>query len=388
MKFRSLILQFFFGLLLFSLFLGGLELLLRTTHLFGARISWSVPDPEIGWRFVPGGSFWHFKENDHPIIWQTNSHGWKDREWTVDKPAGTYRVAVLGDSFVESMQVEQDKNFLSLAEKEWNEARSPKIEIMNFGRSGFTQTEELMVLKSDVLRFKPDAVVLYFFPSNDIYDIHEKTAVDVIQPFYKVTEAGGLELRTDFKSSTAYKLKSLIAPLKNRSALVSLLSDRMTLYRDMARMKKLGAGPSEKLPAYLTLGSPRPDAATVENYALNKRLITEIAFVCRENGIRFILAVIDTPAYLPEVEARFKEAEPGFDPYFFEKDLKALADSLGAGFIGLQTVFRNEWQEKGKELHWQVRYGGNPRETAHWNYEGHQAAARALNSALEKSATS
>ncbi len=67
LKLRNIILNLAFLLIIFFVFIGALELLLRTTHLFGARISWSQPDPILGWRFTPGSHYWFNKENDHPI---------------------------------------------------------------------------------------------------------------------------------------------------------------------------------------------------------------------------------------------------------------------------------------------------------------------------------
>ena len=94
------------------------ETVLRTTHLFGARIAWSEPDEYIAWRFTPKREYWFFKENDHAITGRINSHGWRDRERRVEKRPPSYRVAVIGDSYVEAFQVEEDSTFLSIAERE------------------------------------------------------------------------------------------------------------------------------------------------------------------------------------------------------------------------------------------------------------------------------
>ena len=63
-----------------------LEITLRVTHLFGARISWTSPDPILGYTFNPGKDYWVNKENDHPISGKINRFGWRDKEWSLDKP--------------------------------------------------------------------------------------------------------------------------------------------------------------------------------------------------------------------------------------------------------------------------------------------------------------
>src|SRR5262245_56334778 len=59
-------------------------------------------DPFIGMRLVPGKSGRSVKLGiyDTPVV--VNSVGFRDRDHTVDKPAGVRRIALLGDSVVEA----------------------------------------------------------------------------------------------------------------------------------------------------------------------------------------------------------------------------------------------------------------------------------------------
>lgn len=379
------------SLIVLTLTFLGLEVFFRTTHFLGARVSWSVPDPLIGWRFVPNRTFQNFKENDHPVSWTTNRYGWIDKDWAPAKLPGTHRIAVLGDSFVEGMQVEKESHFLTLVEKELNQKNPRKYEFMNFGRSGFTQTEELLVLKKDILPFSPDALVLFFFPPNDIADVSIKTSPDIIRPFYEVSESNELSLNTDFKDSKSFKLKSLIAPLKHHSVFISFLTERLTLYTNLKRGKEIktsGSSADSGFPAYLTLAGKNPDPVFLENYAFNKRLIAEIAEVCKANKIRFILVNIATAAYLPEIEARYKALDANFNAEFFDRDLEEFAVSIGAEFIGLQSIFRGIYSIEKRDLNWRLAGNpedkDNPMEIGHWNYDGHKAVAAILAESFPK----
>lgn len=100
-----------FSLLSFLMFLFLLETILDQTHLFNAKKSWSIADPLIGYRYVPGSHYWYDMENDHPITGVINHHGWRDKDRSLEKSEGTYRIALLGDSFVEAFQVEDEKTF-------------------------------------------------------------------------------------------------------------------------------------------------------------------------------------------------------------------------------------------------------------------------------------
>ncbi len=365
----------FAGVLLCG-FLLVLEVVLRVTHLFGARVAWTEPDPRIGWRFTPGRDYWFQLENDHPITGVINAHGWRDREWTLEKPAGTLRVAVLGDSMVEAFQVEPERTFLALTERQWNGRRLPRIEVMNFGRSGCTQSEELLILEHDVDRFAPDVVVLVFTPQNDIQDVRPETSSSPLRPYYAPSADGTLTLDTSYTSTRGYRVRRFINPFKQHSAIVSLVCERWNAIQE-ARQAYLQGGAEGRsgldLSGYLSLCTAKPDRGWAAAYAVNKGLIGAIARHCGERNRKLLIVVADLAAYLPEVEREWKAAEPSLDPNFFEDDLTAFARSLGAEVLGLQRVFRRVSEERDEPLHW-----------AHWNYAGHEVVARELVQALER----
>ncbi len=61
-----------------------------------------IPDPITGYAHKPGAEgLWHKEGNAYIRI---NSAGLRDREHDLKKHAGTFRIAVLGDSYTEAMQ--------------------------------------------------------------------------------------------------------------------------------------------------------------------------------------------------------------------------------------------------------------------------------------------
>lgn len=91
--------------------LGAFEL---WGQLYAARhpafdVLYLQPDPVVGWKEVPGlvwvwaGGSWYANEFTVPI--HTNSVGFRDKEREPEKPPRVQRVAVLGDSYVEALQV-------------------------------------------------------------------------------------------------------------------------------------------------------------------------------------------------------------------------------------------------------------------------------------------
>lgn len=375
-RIRSGIINIIASLCIFLVFVVVVELVLRTTHLFGARLSWSEPDPILGYRFIPSSDYWYYKENDHPITGRINSYGWKDKEWALKKPQNTYRIAVLGDSIVEAFQVESDRTCLSLAEHELNENHKLKFEFMNFGLSGFTQTEEFWVLKNHVMQFSPDMVIVFFQPLNDIMDVEKETASGLIRPFYHISGNEELILDTSFVKTREFKNKLLVNRLKKHSVLISLLCERYSYYQQIQwlekneKLKNKNAGAKvlqrNKLDGYLTLCTANPDSTYLKNYQLNKMLIKAMSEYCKGEGLKFILVTIDND-YIPKSEEKHKAIDPTFDANYFEDDLKNYATILNIEYLGLQRIFRQAYENNGIPLHW-----------GHWNYQGHKLVANVL----------
>ncbi len=250
---------------------------------------------------------------------------------------------------------------------------------MNFGRSGFTQTEELLVLKNSIIKFSPDMVMLFFLPSNDIEDVHRETASDLIRPFYHISGSGELMLDTNFAEMREFKLKCYINWFKQRSILISFLCERYNIYKKQKRSKaksganaKRGEISPKKLAGYLSLCTDNADAAYFRNYKHNKILIKVIAEYCKEKEIQFMLITININAYIPEVENKYKLIDPTFNPNFLEDDLGNFTQSINVEYLGLQRIFKQSFLESGIYLHW-----------GHWNYEGHKVVADALTDSLE-----
>ncbi|MBN2144936.1 MAG: SGNH/GDSL hydrolase family protein [Candidatus Aureabacteria bacterium] len=363
---KNTIINLVFSILTFAVLLTGIEIVLRCTHLFNARMAVAMPDPLLGWRFIPNGKYWNNSENDHPVSGTYNRFGWRDREWSVEKPKDTYRIAVLGDSFVEAAQVEMEKNFLRLTEDILNKKLKNKVELMNFGRSGATQSEEYIVLQKDVPQFHPDMVILFFAPVNDIEDISIETAPDKLRPFYNLMN-GHLILNTDFVHTRDYKIKSFINWFKSHSILISFLCERYNHYAQVKNMIKARQNSPGKLEPYFSLCTENPDPRYVENYRLNKELIKAIAAYCKKNEMKFMLAVIDINSYLFENERKYKSIDSSFNSFFFEDDLKHFSESMKVDYLGLQRIFQKSYESNHVPLHW-----------GHWNYEGHKVVSDAL----------
>ncbi|MFN9719166.1 MAG: hypothetical protein ACK58L_10755, partial [Planctomycetota bacterium] len=60
----------------------------------------SMRDPLVGRRFEPGlNELVYNEEAGQPVLLRTNQFGFRGEDYSSEKPARVYRVAVLGDSY-------------------------------------------------------------------------------------------------------------------------------------------------------------------------------------------------------------------------------------------------------------------------------------------------
>lgn len=225
----------------------------------------------------------------------TNSCGMRDKERSLRKPPGTYRIALLGDSFAFGWGVHQDRSFAAVLERELNRlaAGRRKFEVLNFGVPGYSTFQEVELFKEKGLDFEPDAVLVYFV-SNDfgfpfyVHDIQKQggllPAVEFVQlarrafqpamEQQRLIEAGldpnrALKQLAEIAQERGMDLKIMINLTKNMKELVRQLwvlrtrpdIGRIRFAEDLKKMIELrGLTPRElQLPS-----DPHPSAAKHE----------------------------------------------------------------------------------------------------------------------------
>jgi tetratricopeptide (TPR) repeat protein len=100
---------------------------------------------------------------------RTNAHGQRDIERSREKPAGTRRILLLGDSVVEGHGIREiDDTMSRQLEMLYDDGQT---EVLNFGVSGYCTLAEAELLEVKGLDFEPDTVLVVFV-DNDFDDFN------------------------------------------------------------------------------------------------------------------------------------------------------------------------------------------------------------------------
>ena len=131
-------------------------------------------DARTGFRFTPGwsGRFWFSGDGDFVLV-RANGLGFISPDYAEQKPGGTRRVALIGDSMFTGLQVDADARVRSLVEGALAIERPSQV--LNFSLPGTGPVTSLNVYREFARRFQPDAVVVGAYTDNDFVDDAEIT---------------------------------------------------------------------------------------------------------------------------------------------------------------------------------------------------------------------
>lgn len=94
-----------------------------------------------------------------------NSWGMQDKERSIQKEKGKYRILFIGDSFVDGYSIENPISIVT--EKKLHEQGKKEIEIINLGDGGADPRLYYYRLKKVGLKLSPDEVYVFLYADND-----------------------------------------------------------------------------------------------------------------------------------------------------------------------------------------------------------------------------
>jgi len=312
-------------------------------------------------RYAPNQSgVWRVRD-EIAAPYRINAQGWNSGigDYAVARRPGVTRIAVVGDSYVEALQVPYDRSLGERLATELGGAGHP-VEVYRFGISGAPLSQYLQMVEHEVARYPPDWVVVLIV-HNDFDESYKFKAGRYTSSFLKLRVEDG-------------RVTGEIPPQAWQPSAIEWLrrtaTARFFLYRWQVRPEFL-----------VDLLLPRARAAT--EYAGN----TDIAAVLADR--RGVEAVTDylfgrLDAVARAMGARLLFAMDGDRFAIYQgSDSPALvlnriaaetASRHNIPFVDLQQAFAADWQKQHRRFDFDA--------DGHWNEHGHKIAAAAIAGAL------
>jgi hypothetical protein len=392
-------------LILFGFLLGGIlaEIVLRVA-------GYSYPefytlDQSRGYALRPGAEGWYRKEGEAYV--RINSDGLRDREHSLTKPPDTIRIAVVGDSYPEALPVSLEQAFWWVMGRKVQECEaSPvKIEVLNFGVSGYGTAQELLTLREQVWKYSPDIVMLAVTTNNDITDNSRALKKTEEIPYF-VYHDNHLTLDDSFRDSRVFRLRqSGISRfgrwLRDHSRVVQAITQGHHGFKILlsswrarraqrvqptpahidengeARQKSDLISRTEELGADNLVYLEPVNAVWNDAWRVTEELILEMRDEVNARGARFVVVTLSNgPQVLPDPKLReaFMKRFGITDLFYPDDRIKSLGAREGIPVITLAPELQEFAERNNVFLHGFGENIGN----GHWNATGHRVAGELI----------
>ncbi len=287
--------------------------------------------------------------------YRINGQGWNSGigDYAVARRPGVRRVAIVGDSFIEALQVPYNRSVGEDLAAGLGTDGNP-VEVYRFGISGAPMSQYLQMIEHAVVPYRPDWVVVLIV-HNDFDESYKFKAGRYTSSFLKLRVEEG-------------RVAGEIAPSPWYPGTVEWLRQTATarffLYRWQMRPELL-----------VNLLLPQAHATTAANTEITAVLADQAGVAAVTD---YLFGRIDAAVHA--MGARLLLAMDG-DRYAIYRGtdspalaLNTLAADIAARhhipFLDLEPVFLADWQANHRRFDFDA--------DSHWNEHGHQVAARAI----------
>ncbi|MDT5267946.1 MAG: hypothetical protein QOH49_132 [Acidobacteriota bacterium] len=377
------------------------------------------PDEVRGYSLWPGAEGRYRREGAARV--SINSDGLRDREHTRSKPAGTLRIAVVGDSYAEAFQVEREQAFWSVLEQKLRDCPAlagREVEVINFGVSGYGTAQELLTLREKVWSYSPDVVLLAVTTNNDVLDNSRALKVTDEIPYFRL-DGDHLTLDDSFRQTAAFRLRNsalnrLGRWLREHLRFVQAVHEgqgaiksRLDAWREQRRLAKekekdgasatsevkttnagqsntpapAGDVPADELGTANVIYREPADDVWRNAWLVTERLVVEMNAEVKSHGARFYVVTLSNGIQVyPDPSAReaFARRVGAADLFYPERRFQNLGEREGFPVYNLAPDLQAYADRTKVFLHGFGAQRGN----GHWNEDGHRVAGELLTQKL------
>jgi len=341
----------------------------------------------------------HYLER-HPVLGHfnvPNFHGWiKTSEFTSEvriSPLGlrdprneyerrpdVHRILLLGDSFVEGVQVSATDTVASQLEQALGRTGRRAVEVVNAGVAGYGTGQEMLLFEQEGLRYEPQVVVLVVFLGNDIGDNYYRPDPQRASP----SSRPSFEL--DGERSIRVVTGAMPAPTRDPRQSLRYCCQLYNVF-ETGVLLKFSDGPVRDQPEVevdaqyqvRSLYELQPDSETLRGWRITERLLGRVRDRAAAVGVPVV--IVGAPDALALNDAAWRErmgesrARSGrFAPDAPNRLLGEVANRLGVPYLDLFPILSREHERQ--VLYFPV--------DSHWTPAGHALVARAVEEKLRQ----
>jgi hypothetical protein len=335
----------------------------------------TVRDPVIGKRYVRSfDDDVYVPESGRTIRLRFNRDGFRGPDVPYDTPAGTRRIAVIGDSMTVVVATAEEKTMVADLERRLHAAfPGEHWEVLNFGVSSASTGQELVLYRELVWRYQPDIVVLAFFVGNDLAD-NSRRLTGARRIYFDLDDDGGVR-QLPYSAAASGLSKWL-----NQHSRFYVWY-RIVRTRSRERMRELAGRLPSRFQVFNTAGNSDVDHA----WELTRRLLAQFRDEVARRGARFVVAVLPTgPQIYDDLWAEVIDGA-GDDARFFdqtypERRLEGICGELDIPCVTMADAFREAAAGQAAKDESRFFYGNG---RAHFTDAGNRLAAEILFDRLE-----
>lgn len=357
------------------------EVLLRAVG-YSAPV-WYQPDSQLGWTLRPGVSGVYTREGRGFV--QVNTEGRRDAGHSVAKPDGVYRIALLGDSYAEAMQVEREQAFWARLPDQLRACGfqpGKRIEVLNFGVSGYGTAQEYLMLGSVAMRYRPDLVLLQFTNGNDVRNNSAALDDEKARPFFKFHPDGSLRLDPSFATTASFSARNspvhdVVREVSDHSRVVQLVRNVRTPVMQKAHAGSDAGSDVEQGLEAVVLAPPR-QREWDEAWKITEALIARAAELSARHGAKFVVVTVPYAIQVhPDERVRLAlQAKLGVPDLFYpDRRISEFSKRHGVMTVALAYDMQRFAQERRTYFHGFTNVGMG---RGHWNPDGHRVAAEII----------
>lgn len=307
----------------------------------------------------------------------SNSDGFFDKEFKIDKNSDEKRIFLMGDSFIEAAQVHITNSTHNILENKVKEKNS-NAELYNFAISGHGPSQYLIGLKHYAPKYKPDLVIFSIYLGNDLRNINpdiEIPATTACKPFFELknNSLSLIPMPEDCKPSYS---KVFIKDILRKSRAIVFFKRKLYTYLESEKQIT-----SEIIPNNFFVYK-KNNKDYNKSFELFEKILLDGNNYAKNIRSQFMIVTFPDKYSLEEkfwntmIEKYPAMKNETWDFEYPIKRIDKICEMHKINCLHLRNIFKEYVNKTGKSIHF--------KKDSHWNEEGNRLAAEEIFKYIEE----